>query len=178
MNERVPDIVRKDRPADARAAAPKPKSEPDDLVFGRRHLPGSVDLAHAASLPEWASQPARIQDVAYSIDAASDAVIEATVEFVNKKLDERAAQTARLEKRFADLEKRLTLAELEAAALKSENARLERDIAALNQTQRARRGPKPAKPAAKDPYELPPALLRKAARIKRKVAGATAEPPP
>jgi hypothetical protein len=175
MNDHV---IYKDRAGARIAPEPKPKPLPS-----RTYLPGSVDLAHAASLPEWAAQPARIMDVAFTVDAASDAVIEAAVEFVNKKL---AAQTARLENRFTDLSSRSALIELDCANLRATNAELRRDIAVLNarldvdQAQRAQRRPKPVKAAAKaDAHELPAALLRKIETIKRKRAsGVSAVAPP
>jgi len=65
-----------------------PGAEPDGVMFRWTHLPGAVDLAHAATLPEWAFQSARICDVAKTVDAGDAAFAEATVEFVGKKMGE------------------------------------------------------------------------------------------
>jgi hypothetical protein len=171
-------IVHKDH-LNARAAAPKPKPEPDGLVFGRRHFPGSVDLAHAATLPEWAGQGARIMDVARTVDAASAALCEAMAEFMGKKLGRERkltnGQIADVEKQLDDLRKRVSAAESESLDLRSLTAELRGELAdAVHEIEKLR-----ALRGNSDGRQLPSSITTPKTRPRRKrAAGATAEASP
>jgi hypothetical protein len=139
MNERV-DIIRKDN-LNARTAAPRAK--PERERFGARFETrnnlrvtaepdphggaprGSVDRCalNYVDMTDW-ERGTRIMDVVATVDSAVALVLEVIREAFAERL-------WALEDKSDAIGKRLTMAELESAALKSENTSLKRDIAAL-----------------------------------------------
>jgi peptidoglycan hydrolase CwlO-like protein len=106
----------------------------------------AVDLAHAATLEEWADKAPRIKDVVKTIDETTAAITQAMVEYVTKKV-------TGLERKITALDakvERIPTLELENANLHTEIAELKREIAAVDHkvelrtpTKRATAKPKP-----------------------------------
>jgi hypothetical protein len=132
--------------------------EPDgpDVVYGRRQFPGSVDLLHAATLPEWATQGARICDVSRTIDAACGSILEATAEFIAKKL-------GAIKKKIAAADARSDRLESENISLRSEIVEIRGELADLKCRFKASRG-------VGDGAQLPASIVkpRRRAATKRK----------
>jgi hypothetical protein len=138
------DVVHKDRDNDA-SAAPEAKRKParfgpvfavnaDNLRVVVESAPdggappGAVDLRRLNYRPEdtesW-GKGVRIMEVVASFDASEEFILQV----VRKAFDR---DVWPLQDKAADLDKRVTLMDLENAALKSENASLKRDIAMLD----------------------------------------------
>jgi hypothetical protein len=133
----------------------EPLDRPGESL-GRKHFSDAVDLAHAATLLEWAGQPARICDVAKTIDIASDSIVQATAEYLDAKFAKErkitAAQISALEKKVDASDARSTLIKAENVNLRTEVGKLTSAIRAFDRTlslDRARRGERrPKLPAA------------------------------
>ena len=73
----------------------------------------AVDLAHAATLAEWATQPARIMDVTKTVNTAVNRLADFVVEAVAVGDGELGREVDDLAAQIGDLSRRLERAELE-----------------------------------------------------------------
>lgn len=80
----------------------------------------AVDLAHAATLAEWATQPARIMDVTKTVNTAVNRLADFVVEAVAVGDGELGREVDDLAAQIGDLSRRLERAELENATLRRE----------------------------------------------------------
>ena len=148
--------------------APRATMAPYDLPCD------AVDLAYAASLPQFAEQPARVMDVAKSIDAGLDALAAAMSTVTNDHISQAiASQRASTDVQIASLVHRLEFVEVEVAGLRAANEGLQREVMLLERLNRdpaARKAAAKRKPKAKssDAVGLP-AFVR-AGPVKRGAA--------
>lgn len=159
-------------------AAPKAGQDPTRREGGHRYLDGAVNLLRFRRDPHWGVQPARIADVARTIDCAIDSFAELAAEAIATGDGELGREVDDVTAKVADLTRRLERVEAANAALAERNAGLTREVELMQRLDRDRRAsaaakPRKPKPKSSDAVGLPAFVM--AGPVKR---GAAVEAPP